>query len=122
MVFWRPSHGSAGDVAVHWITYALSRTRSRRCLPSAAMRACRATHGRVGEGRAAPAAAAGAARIARAAVVVPVFLLPAQRLLRAAPGARGDGCLVRPAGGVPPCADRLVQRARHRPAGLRAAV
>ena len=63
-----------------------------------------------------------ARRIAAAAVVVPVLLLPAQRLLRAAPGARGDGCLQRYRGGVPARPDRLFRRPWRGPGRVHAAV
>ena len=61
------------------------------------------------------AVAGGHGRISAAAVVVPVFLLPADRLLRAAPGARCDGRRGRRGGGVFAGDDRLVRGARRLP-------
>src|SRR6478735_1762224 len=52
-------------------------------------------------------------RIPAAAVVVRLLLLPAQRLLRAAPGARGDGRLQRRRRRVPAGDDRVLRGPRH---------
>src|SRR3546814_8169783 len=61
--------------------------------------------------RRAPAGRAG--RVAAAAVVVPAFLLPAQRLLRAAAGTGCDGRVERCRSGVSAGDDRLLRRAWH---------
>ncbi len=54
----------------------------------------------------------GAVRVPAAAVGVRLLLLPAERLLRAAAGARGDGGVQRCAGGLPARHDRVLRRAR----------